>query len=83
MIKISSRAKEKLINLIKNQDKQGAFLYLKGGGCNGFSYKLKLLDNFNKLNKLDEIIPIDEYKLILCNKSLLFLFGTTIDYKED
>ena len=83
MINITTIAKEKIINLIKNKNKQAAFLYLKGGGCNGFSYKFKLLDNKNKLNKLDEIIPIEDYNLILCNKSLLFLLGTTIDFKED
>lgn len=38
MISITSIAKNKLINLIKNEGKS-AFLYMKGGGCNGFSFK--------------------------------------------
>ena len=43
MITITNIAKNKLINLIKN-DGKSAFLYLKGGGCNGFSYKFKILE---------------------------------------
>ena len=40
MINITSKAKNVLNNLIKKENGKAAFLYLKGGGCNGFSYKL-------------------------------------------
>lgn len=82
MITISNIAKNKLINLIESQGKS-AYLYLKGGGCNGFSYKFKILKEDNKPNKLDEIYKIDDYNLYLCNKSFMFLLGTKIDYIED
>ena len=42
MLKITTRAKQQLNNLIDKQGKS-ALLYLKGGGCNGFSYKFKVL----------------------------------------
>lgn len=82
MITISNIAKNKLINLIK-KDGKSAFLYLKGGGCNGFSYKFKILEVDQKPNNKDEIIKLDSYNLYLCNKSLMFLLGTHIDYIED
>lgn len=82
MITITNIAKNKLINLIK-KDGKSAFLYLKGGGCNGFSYKFKILEEDKKPNKLDETIKIDNYNLYLCNKSFMFLLGTNIDYIED
>ena len=82
MITITNIAKNKLINLIK-KDGKSAFLYLKGGGCNGFSYKFKILEQDKKPNKLDETIKIDNYNLYLCNKSFMFLLGTNIDYIED
>ena len=41
MIKITQIAKHKLISLIKQNNSEAAYLYLKGGGCNGFSYKFK------------------------------------------
>ena len=82
MITITNIAKNKLINLIK-KDGKSAFLYLKGGGCNGFSYKFKILEQDKKPNKLDETIKLDNYNLYLCNKSFMFLLGTNIDYIED
>lgn len=82
MITITNIAKNKLIDLIK-KDGKSAFLYLKGGGCNGFSYKFKILEEDKKPNKLDEIIKIDDYNLYLCSKSFMFLLGTNIDYIQD
>ena len=92
MITISNIAKKKLLELI-TKDNQSLFLYLKGGGCNGFSYTFKVIEN-DKINKLDEKINLgtqidislninSDKNLYLCNKSLMFLIGTKIDYKED
>ena len=83
MITISNIARNKLIDLIK-KDGKSAFLYLKGGGCNGFSYKFKILKENKKPNKLDEDIKLNQnYNLYLCNKSLIFLLGTHIDFIQD
>ena len=83
MITISQSAKNVLTNLIKKENGQAAFLYLKGGGCNGFSYKFKILQEDIKPKKLDETINIDSKNLYLCHSSLMFLIGTKIDYIED
>ena len=83
MITISQSAKNVLQNLIKKENGKAAFLYLKGGGCNGFSYKFKILKEDKKPNKLDEIYNLDNNNLYLCNKSFMFLLGTKIDYIED
>jgi len=82
MITISKNAKNKLIQLIEKEG-QSAFLYLKGGGCNGFSYKFKILKEDKKPNKLDEKFSLDNYNLYLCNNSFMWLLGTNIDYIED
>ena len=83
MITITNKAKDVLINLIKKDNGKSAFLYLKGGGCNGFSYKFKILNSDSKPNKLDEKFNIGKYNLYLCNKSFMFLLGTNIDYIDD
>lgn len=83
MIKITSKAKNILESIINKEQGKAAFLYLKGGGCNGFSYKFKVLKNDKKPNKLDEKVVINNYNLYLCNKSFMFLLGTNIDYIED
>tara|TARA_Y100000389_G_scaffold84757_4_gene81461 strand:+ start:13236 stop:13562 length:327 start_codon:yes stop_codon:yes gene_type:complete len=82
MITITNIAKQKLLNLIKNEG-TAAFLYLKGGGCNGFSYKFKILKDESKINKFDEVLKIEDKNLYLCNKSLMYLIGTKVDYIED
>jgi len=82
MINITQKAKSKLNSLISSQGK-AALLYLKSGGCNGFSYQFDILPEDKKPHKLDEIFHLDTYNIYLCNKSLMFLLGTTVDYKED
>ena len=83
MITISKKATNTLLNLIKKEQGSSALLYLKGGGCNGFSYKFKILNSNEKPHKLDEVINIDSTKLYLCHTSLIWLLGTHIDYVED
>tara|TARA_B100000902_G_scaffold396083_1_gene456175 strand:- start:3865 stop:4206 length:342 start_codon:yes stop_codon:yes gene_type:complete len=85
MITITNRAKNILLDLIKKDNSKAALLYLKGGGCNGFSYKFKILQEDKKPNPLDEIFPLDyhNHNLYLCNQSFMWLIGTRIDYIED
>ena len=78
MITISQSAKNVLQNLIKKENGKAAFLYLKGGGCNGFSYKFKILEEDKKPKKLDETINIGSNNLYLCNSSLMFLLSPSL-----
>ena len=83
MITLSNIAKKQLINLVKFKEGKALLLYIKGGGCNGFNYQFDILKNESKINKYSEIIKLDSYNLYLCDKSLMFLLGTNIDYIED
>ena len=83
MISITPNAKNVLVNLINQENGEAAFLYLKGGGCNGFSYKFKILNIDKKPHRLDELYNLGKNNLYLCNSSLMFLIGTKIDYVED
>ena len=83
MISFTSKAKNKLIDLIIKNNGKVAFLYLKWGGCNGFSYKFKILHEDIKPNKLDESYNLDDKNLYLCNSSLMFIIGTKVDYIQD
>ena len=53
---------------------------VKGGGCSGFSYILDLTEN---QKDTDEVIEQHGVKLICDPKSLLYLGGTTIDFKDE
>ena len=83
MITITKLAKLKIIDMINNNVGKAALLYVNGSGCNGFSFKFKILNEDNKPHKLDEKIKIDDHNMYLCGKSLLYIMGTKIDYIED
>ncbi len=83
MIAISNLAKLKIREMITNNLGKAVFLYIKGGGCNGFNYTFEILKNDKKPSKLDELIKVDDYNMYICSKSLMFIIGTKIDYVED
>lgn len=53
---------------------------VKGGGCSGFSY---LLDLTESQKDTDEEFEQHGIKIIVDPKSLLYLGGTTIDFKDE
>lgn len=53
---------------------------VKGGGCSGFSYVLDLTENERDT---DEVFEQHGLKIICDPKSLLYLGGTTIDFKDE
>jgi iron-sulfur cluster assembly accessory protein len=81
IIRITKSAKEKLNHIAKEHNAGSLLFYIKGGGCNGFNYKLEPF--YGEPHKLDEIVKCDKIDIVVCNKSLMHLFGTTIDWKTD
>ncbi len=53
---------------------------VKGGGCSGFSY---LLDLTETQKETDEVFEQHGIKIIIDPKSLLYLSGVTIDFKDE
>ncbi len=53
---------------------------VKGGGCSGFSY---LLDLTESQKDTDEIFEQHGVKIICDPKSMLYLNGTTVDFKDE
>jgi iron-sulfur cluster assembly protein len=54
---------------------------VKGGGCSGFSYLLDLTEE--EKGETDEEMESHGVKILIDNKSFLYLDGTEIDFKED
>ena len=75
----------KQIRLILNQTNSNAvFFNIKSGGCNGFEYRLKPInEKIDKTGKEYEVVNIDDVDICVCNKSVLYTLGTTVDWKED
>jgi len=75
----------KAIQKIKQAfDKQGVSegvlrLGVLGGGCSGLSYQFKF---DSKERPTDKVFEFDGVKIVVDPKSLLYLHGMTLDYKE-
>ena len=81
VINITNIAKKQLNNIMNINKSKYMLFSVEGGGCNGLKYNL--VPNNDKPKKIDEIVKIDNFKINVCGKSLLYLLGTTIDWKED
>ncbi len=81
MINVSDTAKDKVQNLMEedgfNPNTDFVRVGVKSGGCSGLSYDLK----FDKNQKeTDKVFESNGIKIIVDNKSFLYLIGTTLEY---
>ena len=81
MIKVSETAKNKVVELMKedgfNPSTDFVRVGVKSGGCSGLSYDLK----FDKTKaEEDKVFEDNEVKIIVDKKSFLYLIGTTLEY---
>ncbi|PSR53712.1 iron-sulfur cluster assembly accessory protein [Adhaeribacter arboris] len=82
MITVSSKAKEYIGQLMAKERKDtDTFVRVgvKGGGCSGLEYQLQF-DSEKK--ETDEEFLDKDIKVIVDRKSLLYLFGTELDYSD-
>jgi iron-sulfur cluster assembly protein len=84
MITISDKALNHLVELMVNQgitpDTHHLRVGVIGGGCSGLSYKMDFDD---VMDITDEIVELDGgLKVAIDRKSLLYLFGTELDYSD-
>ena len=80
MITVSDNAKQYLDQLIQDQkENPDAFIRVgvKGGGCSGLEYQLKF---DTEMKQADEDHADNGIKVVVDFKSLLYLYGTELDY---
>ena len=80
LITLTESALKQCQRIIKNTDTKALKLSLNGGGCNGFEYKFETV---NLILPSDELYKHKGTTIAICNKSLLYLLGTEIDWKTD
>jgi len=80
-VNVTERAAAKIKEMITADHKEGQGLRLKvvGGGCSGLQYKL----DFDVPKGTDKVFEKDGAKVLVDMKSLLYLSGTELDYKEE
>lgn len=84
MVTLTKTAVKEVQNIMSAQDLKpdSSFLRVgvKGGGCSGFSYTLDITD---AKSDMDEEWESDGVTVICDSKSLLYLDGTTVDFKDE
>ena len=80
VIHVTSKAIDKIRQAFAKQGVTGALrLGVLGGGCSGLSYQFKF---DAKERPTDKVYAFDGVKIVVDPKSLLYLHGMTLDYKE-
>ncbi|NML20291.1 iron-sulfur cluster assembly accessory protein [Pseudoflavitalea sp. G-6-1-2] len=80
MITISENAKTYIHQLMEKEGHPGdSFVRVgvKGGGCSGLAYEMKF---DHEMRENDQVFEDKGVKLVVEMKSLLYLYGTELDY---
>jgi len=81
MIELTDAAKSQIEKLCKENSIYAVTLGMKGGGCAGFEYDWDAAKSKEDLDENSTIIEAGEGKFAVEPMSLLYIMGSTIDYK--
>ena len=81
VLDITKKAGEQLIRIVKQNQCTNIRFYVKGGGCNGFNYRLEPCNITPK--RFDEVVPYKDINVVIDESSVMHLLGTKIDWKKD
>ncbi|MEO1278891.1 MAG: iron-sulfur cluster insertion protein ErpA [Planctomycetota bacterium] len=83
-VTVTERAAEEIRKIVEEQELDAAKVHLrvgvKGGGCSGFNY---ILDLTESVRDSDEIMEQHGVRVVCDPKSLLYLHGTVVDFKDE
>tara|TARA_Y100000114_G_C11738312_1_gene317515 strand:+ start:929 stop:1252 length:324 start_codon:yes stop_codon:yes gene_type:complete len=82
MIALTEEAAKAVQGFFSSMDPKpiGIRVGVQGGGCSGFTYQMKYAYS---VDPADREIESNGVKIIIDRKSLLYLMGTVIDYKNE
>jgi len=74
----------KQIKILKNNCDNEVYLRIgvKQGGCSGMSYSMNF-ENISTLREIDEVLILDNFSVACDPKSLLYLYGLSLDYSSE
>jgi iron-sulfur cluster assembly protein len=80
-VSLTERAVARIKELVAAEQRDGQGLRVKvvGGGCSGLQYKV----DFDAPKSTDKVFERDGAKVLVDMKSLLYLTGTELDYKDE
>ncbi len=66
--------------LSAKKDAYGIRVGVRSGGCSGLSY---LIEYANTPGIFDEQVLVDDVRILIDKKAVLYIIGTTMDYVEE
>lgn len=79
-INLTDSAKNRILAVLENENESNFRVYVTGGGCSGFQYGFKF-DSDVAFD--DDVINFDNFDILLDSLSYPYLYGSTLDFKED
>jgi iron-sulfur cluster assembly protein len=82
VIEVTAAAAERVRELLEKDDKLATHclrMKVVGGGCSGLRYELAFDD---RRNETDTVIEAHGVKIVVDEKSALYLMGTTLDFVD-
>ena len=79
MITLTEFAANKIKTLLTEKEETGIRAGVQGGGCSGFTFRLK----FDNPKENDRILESHGVKIYVDAKSYLYLMGTIIDFVDE
>lgn len=80
MIEVTPKAVQKIREAFAKENVEGALrLGVLGGGCSGLSYQFKFE---TRQRPTDNVFEYDGVRILVDPKSLLYLKGMTLDWKD-
>ncbi len=82
LISVTTPAAQRIRELLEKEGKQqshGLRMKVVGGGCSGLRYELAFDD---QVREIDTQIEADGVRVIVDEKSALYLIGTTLDFVD-
>lgn len=81
-IDVTALASEKLRELRDSANKDCLRVGVKQGGCSGMSYFMEFEESAN-IADYDEVTEVESIKVVCDVKSLMYMYGMTLDYSND
>lgn len=81
VLTLTSAAVSQVRKLLENRGKPsvGIRIGVRTRGCNGLAYSLEYADT---QNPLDEVVMVEDMKIFIDPKAIMFLIGSQMDYQE-
>lgn len=80
VVQLTDNAIERMTDMLNEHQQKVVRLSLKGGGCAGFTYDWAL-DTSSQTG--DEVIKLPNGEFAIDDTSVMYLLGSTIDYKKE